>query len=146
MACASWWSLNVRSRRSSLSGIHMRLSYSSTLLFSLHSPSAIFPSWVVSFAFFLWISWISLSTSLSVWILLRSSLSIFRLMVSVVLVWSVLKALLIWGASKASLGSRIQPWFCRCFISPSQGESPDSLERISGLPASFLGRYLIVKS
>jgi len=44
VACTSWWSLNIRSHRVSLSGIHIRLSCISNLLFSLQSPSAIFPS------------------------------------------------------------------------------------------------------
>jgi len=142
----------------SLSGIHMRLSYCSTLLFSLYSPHAIFPSRVVPFAFFFRISSTSLSAELSVRISFRSSLSIWRLMVSIVLAWSTpetwgvsgvgpaMESLSTWGASKASSGSRIWLWFCRCFISPSQGESSDSLERMSGLPDSFPGRYLIVKS
>jgi len=145
-ACASWWSLNIRSHRVSLSGIHMRLSYISNPLFSSHSPSTIFPSRVVPFAFFLWISWISLSAALSVRISLRSSLSISQLMVSVVLAWSTLAWLSIQGAPKASSGNRIRPWFCRCFISPSQGESPDSLNRMSHLLANFPGWYLIMKS
>jgi len=137
MACVSWWSLNMRSRRVLFSGIHMRPSYISNLLFSLHNPSAIFPSWVVLLAFFLRISWISLSAALSVRISFRSSLSISRLMISIVLSGS---------ASNALLGNRIRRWFCRCFISPPQGESPDSLERMSGLQANFPGRYLITKS
>jgi len=136
-ACTLWWSLNIRSRRSSLSGIHIMPSYSSIPLFSSHSPSTIFPTWVVQLTFFPRIPWISLSAVLSVQISLRSFLSISSLMVSVLLVWSV---------SKVSSGRRIQPWFCRCFISPSQGESPDSLDRMSGLLANFPGRYLIVKS
>jgi len=90
----------------------MRLSYISNPQFSWHSPSAIFPSRVVLFAFFLWISWISLSAALSVRISLRSSLSISRLMDSVVLAWSALAWLSIRGASKASSGNRIQLWFC----------------------------------
>jgi len=146
----------------------MRPLYISNPLFSSHSPSAIFPSWVVPLAYFLRITWISLSAGLSVRISLRSSLSIWRLMVSVILAWSAPRLLSSTGASSVSCtqhvapdvagelsfcgvsnvssGCRIQPWFCRCFISPSQGESPDSLERMSGLPASFPGRYLIVKS
>ena len=146
VACTSWWSLNMRSHRVSLSVIHMRPSYISNPLFSSHSPSAIFPSRVVPFAFFLWISWISLSAALSVRIFLRSSLSISRLMVSVVLAGSTLAWLSIQGASKASSGNRIRLWFCRCFVSPSQRESPDSLDRMSRLPANFPGRYLIMKS
>jgi len=90
----------------------MRPSYISNPLFSSHSPSAIFPSLLVPFAFFLQISWISLSAALSVRISLRNSLSISRLMVSVVLAWSTLTWLSIQGASKASLGNRIRPWFC----------------------------------
>jgi len=136
-ARASWWSLIMRSCSLSLSGIHMRLSYTKSPLFSSHSPSTIFPSRFVPFAFFLQISWISLSVALRVRISFRSFLFISRLTVFIVLVWS---------ASNASSGNRIRPWFCRCFISPSQGESPDSLERMSGLLASFPGRYLIVKS
>jgi len=137
-ACTSWWSLNMRSRRVSSSGIHMRPLYISNPRFSSHNPSAIFPSRVVPLAFFLRISWISLSAALSVWISFRSSLSISRLMVfSVVLAWS---------ASSTSSGNRIRPWFCRCFLFPSQGESSDSLERMSGLPANFSGQYLIMKS
>ena len=136
----------MRSCRVSLSGIYMRTSYISNPLFSSYSFSAIFLLWVVPFAFLLWISWISLSAALSVLILLRSSLSISRLMVSVVLAWSTLAWLSIPSALKASLGNRIRPWFCRCFISPSQRESPDSLDRMSGLPANFPGRYLIMKS
>jgi len=76
----------------------MRLSYISNPLFSSHSPSAIFPSHVVPFAFFLRISWISLSAALSVRISLSSSSSISRLMVSVVLAWSTLAWLSIWSA------------------------------------------------
>jgi len=136
-ACASWWFHNMRSRRVSSSGIHMRLSYISSPLFFLHNPRAIFPSRVVPLVFFLRISWISSSAALSVRISFSSSLSISRLMVSVVLAWS---------ASNASSGNRILPWFCPCFISPSQGESPDSRERMSGLLANFPGRYLITKS
>jgi len=108
VACMSWWSLNMRSRRVSLSGIHMRPLYISNPLFSSHSPSVIFPLWDDPFTFFLWISWIALSAVLSVWISLRSSLSISRLMVSIVLVWSTLAWLSIRSASKASSGNRIQ--------------------------------------
>ena len=115
-------------------------------MFSSYSPSAIFLSRVVLFTFFLRISWISLSAVLSVQISRRSSLSISRLMVSVVLAWSALGWLSIRSASQASSGNRIRPWFCRCFISPSQGESPDSLDRMSGLLANFPGQYLIMKS
>jgi len=136
-ACVSWSSLNLRSRRVLSSGIHMRPSYISNPLFSSYNPSTIFPSRVVPLAFFLRISWISLSAALSVWISFRSSLSILRLIVSIVLAWS---------ASNTSSGNRIRLWFCRCFISPSQGESPDSLERMSGLSANFPGRHLITKS
>ena len=145
-ACASWWSLNIRSCRVSLLPIHMRPLYISNPLFFSHSPSVIFPSRVVPFAFFLRISWISLSAVLSVQILRRSSLSISWLMVSVVLAWSTLAWLLIQGVSKASSGNRIQPLFCQCFISPFQRESPDSLDRMSSLPANFPGQYLIMKS
>ena len=129
-ACVSCWSLNIRSRRLLLSGIHMRPSYISNLLFSSYSPNAIFLLRVVPLTFFFLVSWISLSIVLCVQISFRSSLFIPRLMVSIVLAWS---------ASNTSLGNRIWPWFCRCFISPSQGESSDSLERMSGLPAIFLG-------
>jgi len=90
----------------------MRPSYISNPLFFSPSPSAIFPSRVVPFAFFLRISWISLSVALSVLISLRSSLSISRLMFPVVLAGSTLMWLSILGASKASLGNRIRPWFC----------------------------------
>jgi len=106
----------MRSRRVSLSGIHMRPSYISNPLFSSYSPSVIFPSRVVTFPFFLRISWISLSAALSIRISLRSCLSISRLMVCVVLAWSTLAWLSIQGTSKASLGNRIRSWFCRCFI------------------------------
>ena len=84
----------------------MRPLYISNPLFSSHSPDAIFRLRVVTFDFFLRISWISLSVALCVQILLRSSLSISRLMVSVVLAWSTLAWLASRGSSKASSGNR----------------------------------------
>ena len=84
----SWWSLNIRSCSSLLSGIHIRPSYISTPSFSSHNPSAIFPSRVVPLAFFPRISRTSLSLTLHSRISLRSSLSIWSFIVSTVLTWS----------------------------------------------------------